>query len=271
MNERAIFQTEADLCACFIATLQDIEGWTVYPETAGFDILAVYKTGHQLGVEAKLKLNSKVADQILPEDWDARYDAQAPDFRAVIVPVLTDASHGIARLLRIVGVQVWAPARDYVRRDNATAWTFQQALGADQRLKAAAYDEDARRLEPKRWKELGLSELAWHDWNPAKRCKLPEIVPHVPAGVPAPVQLTPWKIGALRVMADLEVDGFVTAKSVRAHGVDPRRFCASDGWLEPLGDGKWGRGKIPPFDQQHPEAYAQILASARRQREVAAA
>lgn len=271
--ERPIFQTEADLCACFIATLQGIDGWTVYPETAGFDILAVYKTGHQLGVEAKLKLNAKVADQILPDDWLARYDAQGPDFRAVIVPAVTDASGGIAKMLRILGVQVWTP--DLVSYSAATSeykrdWSFTRALGEEQITGRAAYDDEAR-VRADEWaikqgwrNDLALiTDLRWHDWNPAQRCDLPEIVPHVPAGVPAPVRLTPWKIGALRVMADLEVDGFVTAKSVRAHGVDPRRFCASDGWLEPLGDGKWGRGRIPAFDQQHPDAYAQILAKAR--------
>jgi len=264
---QAAFPNEAALCACFIDTLQSIDGWTAYPETAGFDILAVYKTGHQLGIEAKLKLNAKVADQIMPDEHAAHYGAGEPDFRAVIVPGLTDSSFGIAKLLRAFGVMVWAPSRDYVRRDNTTAWTFGQALGADRHLSAAAYDEEVRKLELERWKALMFSTLAWHDWNPAKRCALPEIVPHVPAGVPSPVQLTSWKIGALKVLADLEVDGFVTAKSVRAHGVDPRRFCAADGWLAPLGEGKWGRGKIPSFDQQHPEAYAQVLTAARSRRE----
>ncbi|KAG0755047.1 hypothetical protein G6F22_020740 [Rhizopus arrhizus] len=95
--------------------------------------------------------------------------------------------------------------------------------------------------------------------------------PPVAAGVPSPIQLTPWKIGALKVLADIELDGFTTAKGVRAHGIDPRRFCASDGWLQQLGDGRWGRGTIPAFDQQHPEAFAQVLAEARARRtEVAA-
>jgi hypothetical protein len=114
-------------------------------------------------------------------------------------------------------------------------------------------------------------DLAWFDSNPPQRCELPEIVPSVRAGVPAPLRLTPWKIGALRVLADLEIDGFVTARSVRAHSVDARCFCASDGWLVSTGEGRWARGTVPAFDQQHSEAYQQVLSEAREKRKAAAA
>lgn len=258
---KAAFPTEAALCDCFIESIKAIGGWTVYPETAGFDILCVYdKTGHQLGIEAKLQLNAKVADQILPDHYMG-FNAEGvagPDFRAVIVPCVTDANAGIARMLGILGVNVWAPHCGYGKP------TFDNALNPSRaRAKHTHYDTDDGPVRG--W------EMAWHDWNPPKRCALPEIVPQVRAGVPAPLQLTPWKIGALRVLADLELDGFVTAKSVRDHGVDARRFCASDGWLEQLGAGRWGRGKIPAFDQQHPEAYAEILAAAREAKQAAAA
>lgn len=272
---KVAFPSEAALCDCFIESLREIGGWTVYPETAGFDILAVYdKTGHQLGVEAKLKLNAKVADQILPEgqEWDV--SSPGPDFRAVIVPCITEASYGIAKMLGILGVQVWAPEEDYDYRSKPAEWAsrrvekvwhfcraldrhFCMGIGGNRRGQTDARQYDSSSGTLTGW------DLAWHDWNPPKRCELPEIVPQVRAGVPAPLQLTPWKIGALKVLADLELDGFVTAKSVRHHGVDSRRFCASDGWLESLGDGRWGRGRIPRFDEQHPEAYAEILATAR--------
>lgn len=271
---KAAFPSEADLCDCFIESIHAVGGWTVYPETARFDILAVYDaTGHQLGVEAKLQLNAKVADQIIPADsyWEA--GAPGPDFRAVIVPCITEASAGIARMLGILGVSVWAPDRNHRYRNGefAAFYTFVRAFGRHNHFSSKglvmgndrrAYDAEAGRLME--W------DSAWHDWNPPKRCELPEIVPMARAGVPAPIRLTPWKIGALRVMADLEIDGFVTAKSVRGHGVDARRFCASDGWLKQLGAGKWGRGTIPDFDHQHPEAFAQVLAEARAKREQAA-
>lgn len=269
---KAAFPTEAALCDCFLESLRAIGGWTAYPETAGFDILCVYdKTGHQLGIEAKLQLNAKVADQILPNHyaWD---DKQGPDFRAVIVPCITDANAGIAKMLDILGVQVWTPDRDQ-RWSNGPAreidsFNFVRAFGRNtyRNCHGEVVNVD-RRTHDTSAGPLMEWDMAWHDWNPPKRCELPEIVPQVRAGVPAPLQLTPWKIGALRVLAELEVDGFVTAKSVRDCGVDARRFCASDGWLESLGGGRWGRGRVPAFDQQHPEAYAEILAATKAKRD----
>lgn len=259
---KSTFPTEAALCDCFIASITKLGGWTVYPETAGFDILCVYdKTGHQLGIEAKLQLNAKVAAQILPGHYMG-YGAdgvEGPDFRAVIVPCLTDASAGISIMLSILGVMIWTPSE---RSLGSGVLDFDRALNPhDARDSRRNYDADQR---------LWPHDMAWHDWNPPRRCTLPEIVPLVRCGVPAPTQLTPWKIGALRVLADLELDGFVTAKSVRDHSVDARRFCAADGWLTSLGGGKWGRGKMPAFDQQHPEAYAQVLGEAKERRVAAA-
>lgn len=260
---KAAFPTEADLCDCFIASLRRLGGWTIYPETGGFDILAVYdSTGHQLGVEAKLQLNAKVADQILPNHYMGYGDAgvPGPDFRAVIVPALTDASEGIAKMLSILGVQVWTPDSAYDGKPSfdGSLDKHRNRHNPDRRL----YDSAAGDLM--HW------DMAWHDWNPPKRCCLPEIVPMVRAGVPAPLQLTPWKIGALRVMVLLHLDGYVTAKSVRDCGIDARRFCATDGWLHQLGNGRWGRGKLPAFDQQHPEAFAELLAKAVAERSKAA-
>lgn len=252
------FPTESALCDCFIASMREIGGWTVYPETAGFDILCVYDaTGHQLAVEAKLQLNAKVAQQILPGHYMGfgESDVAGPDYRAVIVPAITEASAGIGEMLGILGVQVWTPSKDYRASNESyeTFLSFRAALnkyGHDRYVDRRLYDGASGDLQ---W------EVAWHDWNPPRRCELPDMVPSVRAGVPSPIKLTPWKIGALRVLADLEVHGFVTAKSVRERGVDARRFCAADGWLEPLGNGRWGMGHIPRFDQQHPKEYAEIL------------
>ena len=255
---KALFPTEAALCQAFAADMEQLGGWEFYPETAGFDMLFVYKaTGHQLGVEAKLALNAKVADQILPHHYYGGSDG--PDFRAVVVPYVGDASEGIAKMLGILGVMVWAP-HDY-RNDGKPS--FEYALNpSGSRHSHRMYDTT---------QELHSWDMAWHDWNPAKRCTLPEFVPMVACGVPSPTRLTPWKVGALRVLADLQLDGFVTAKSVRECGVDARRFCASDGWLTSLGGGRWARGAIPAFDAQHPEAFAEILVQAKDAREKALA
>lgn len=255
---KALFPTEAALCNTFAADMARLGGWDFYPETAGFDMLFVYKTtGHQLGIEAKLALNAKVADQIIPHHYMGYGDSgvEGPDFRAVVVPYVGEASEGIAKMLGILGVMVWAPGTNY--RGGVD---FHGVLNKHCTAKPDRREYDTADGPLMNW------DMAWHDWNPAKRCTLPEFVPMVACGVPSPTQLTPWKVGALRVLAELQLDGFVTAKSVRDCGVDARRFCASDGWLESLGNGRWARGKIPAFDAQHPEAFASILEELRAKR-----
>lgn len=246
---KALFPKEEDLCRLFAREMEEL-GWVVYPETGGFDLLLVWpSTGHQLGVEAKLMLNAKVAEQIVPDDISTHSSAQhvGPDFRAVIVPALTASSLGIAKLLKILGVNVWDV------RDQGRGPSF---FGAVTSYEGQSQWEVSQHRMP------GF-DCAWFDFNPVARCPLPHIMPAVPAGVPSPVRLTPWKMGALKTLVDLELDGFVTAKSVRAHGIDPRRFCATDGWLKALGEGRWGKGNVPDFAAQHPQAYAQLLEEGR--------
>lgn len=113
MNEKKekVFPTEAALCEAFIRDVQAIRGWIVYPETAGFDILLVREdTGHQLGIEAKLRLNEKVIDQILPSDWSNLCNDEGPDWRAVLVP---EGSGSTVRLLQWAGVMVFTPRKTY--------------------------------------------------------------------------------------------------------------------------------------------------------------
>ncbi len=248
---KAAFPTEEMLCKLFVQDMEKL-GWTVYPESGGFDLLLVWEpTGHQLGVEAKLSLNAKVVDQIIPDDFSSfvtRAPA-GPDFRAVIVPSLTDASQGLAKALRVLGIQVW---------------DVQESGG-----KLSFHPSVCRYTQRAQWEQADMPsywDAYWHDFNPLERCPLPQFKPTVRAGVPAPILLSPWKVGALKVMADLQLDGFVTAHSVRQHGIDPRRFCSSDGWLRPLGNGKWGAGTAPRFDLQHPQEFAAVLELARQAR-----
>lgn len=225
MTRREVkFASEAELCAAF-CTWATRQGWTPYAETAGFDVLLVEKSGAQIGIEAKLRTNVKVIEQALPSCWDS--GEVGPDHRAILVP--DHPGEGIVTALAFVGVEVFYATSAHWRGDR-----FDFVRGNR------------------------LSEM--HDWNPARRCALPEFVPDVAAGVPAPVQLTKWKIGALRVLALLEIDGSVTKKEIAGAGIDPRRWCAGDNWLRVVGDGRYSRGDCPAFDQQHPDVYAKVRA-----------
>lgn len=224
------FATEADLCAAFSAWATG-EGWTVYPETGGFDLLLVDADHYQLGIEAKKQLNFKVCSQALPH----HYDHTGPDYRGILVG--TAPNPAAVALLAHCGLAVFFPQRAYGGR------TVQLTFSAD----ANSYYKHHL-----------------HDHNPRRRVELPEIIPDVPAGVPAPSTLSPWKIGALRILALLELRGFVTRDDFRRVGIDARRWCASDGWLTSLGSGKWGLGRAPDFRAQHPGPYAECLAWAQQ-------
>lgn len=227
------FATEAELCEAFAAWAK-VRGYTVYPETAGWDMLLVDKDGIQIGIQAKMDLNLKVIAQALSEGW--YHESRGPDHRAVLVPFERE---GIEPILARCGLGLFVPRSAIYTADegiHGLKWKF---------------DHD--------WGTVPL-----FDWNPSVRCTLPDFVPDVPAGVPSPRTLSPWKVGALRVLAILEVQGFVTRNDVRDCKNDPRRWCASDGWLAQLGNGRWGRAdKTPNLGEQHPEIYAQILAEQR--------
>ncbi|MGO4700270.1 hypothetical protein [Dyella sp. 2RAB6] len=225
MKREKRFESEEALCEAFASWARG-QGFTVYAETAGWDMLLVTDNGLQLGIEAKLALNLKVISQALGSLYSCV--SVGPDFRGILVPAGDPAVNAV---LAHCGISVFSPS---IRRGGN--WDFQRE---------------------------GHYEFELHDWNPIRRCDLPEYVPDVPAGVPAPRTLSPWKVGALRVLALLELHGFVTRDDVRRCRNDPRRWCASDGWLSPLGNGRWGPGTAPRFDQQHPDVYAQILAEAR--------
>lgn len=85
--------------------------------------------------------------------------------------------------------------------------------------------------------------------------------PGLPAGVPSPVKLTPWKEKALVILALMRRQGFITAKQIAAHGHNTTT------WTQPAGSKPaWltkgaVRGQsietehMPAFDNQHPELY----------------
>lgn len=236
-------KSEAELCDIFIREFNQVEGWRCYPEAAGFDVIVVHEDGRQIGVEAKMQLNAKVADQILPCHHDF-YGRPGPDYRMVIVSKITDASQGIVKMLDHLGVKVLVPRQSY-----------------DHRLKQHhTFD-----LEHKLLEVSGRPPYYdWYlfDWNPPERCTLPSMVTSLRAGIPSPIRLTPWKEKALMVVAQLRDQGFITSKQIAARGISVTVWTQSPGskpaWLRKgLVQGHWLETEhMPAFDRQHPEVYA---------------
>lgn len=231
-----MFATEAELVATWLAQLAKANRngkWLVYPETAGWDLLLVHEDGYQLGIEAKLSLNAKVLSQALSgsHSW---WREDGPDYRAVLVPEGKCQLH-MAELARALGIKV------LVCRKPDPYVTYS--------LELPTQDHD-------------YSSAAWPNWCPSERCKLPEYVPDVVAGVAGPVQLTPWKVKAIKLLIVLERRGYVTRADMRALKISPTRWCDHwHGFLTPGPGRQYLRGdRTPDLRAQHPTNWAQIEA-----------
>ncbi len=236
--------SEADLCSVFITNFSRMPGWTCYPEAGGFDILAVHEDGRQIGVQAKLTLNAKVAEQILPRERDDYNEKPGPDYRLVIVHKLSNASEGIARMLAMFGIQVITPRQS--RSSQGEVWTFGEFHNL---LEASGHASS-----------YGRQYL--FDWNPATRCAVPSVLQNLPAGVPSPIRITPWKEAAVKVLALLRKQGFITAKQIANFGIGVTTWTQPQGskqaWLaKGAVRGQWVETEfMPPYDIQHPELFA---------------
>ncbi len=232
------FATEAALCAAFIAALPPI--WVPYAETAGWDILLVRKAdGFQIGIQAKLRLNSAVIAQALE---DGRWDADCgPDCRAVLVP--HDDAGPFDKIAAYVGFTII----------RMSAGMPKYRIGESFRPELP--DEKHQFWTGNHWFEL----------LPTRRHALPEYVPDVAAGASAPVQLTNWKLAALKIAATVELRGYVTRADFKHHEIDYRRWLLpAYGWLHQE-DGRFVAGpRLSEFKAQHPRVYAEIIADAEK-------
>jgi hypothetical protein len=241
-----LFAKETDLCASFIEALGihnakvvasqnpnwDAHRWTSYAETAGWDILLVSKNdGTQIGIEAKLKLTVEVLNQALGDRWRGEY-VSGPDYRAVLVP--DDAvQNGIENLAAKLGVVVLTqrPPNQYQKDHH--------------------FSPNLPHIGPTGWGH------EWPNWLPHHREKLPEYVPDVCAGDAAPLQLSDWKIQALKIQAIL-AERPVLRTDFTALKINMSRWTQF--WLTKTPQGWVQNNKTPDFAALHPSIYAQVLA-----------
>jgi len=226
------FRTEADLCAAFISAVP--KTWVAYPETAGWDILLVRgKDGYQIGVQAKLKLNAKVLAQAV----EGYYPVETgPDYRAVLVP--SGEWNDLTALAPYCGITVigMLPPDSYV--SHYSNW-FSPSLPADDRYL--------------------YSSSEWHDRLPIKRHLLPEYVPDVVAGSSSPLQLTKWKIAAIKLMILLDHSGYLTRQDFKRVQIDIRRWIDGSGWLQASPQGFIAGPRCPDLKLQHPRVWDEIV------------
>lgn len=246
----AQFATEADLCAAFISQLP--AGWTAYPESGGFDILLSRNAdGAQVGIEAKLTLNAKVIEQIVPTNYSF-WEGRSVDFRAVLVP--WGRAGGLSRICFLLGITVlqmksrvlYQAEREYEIANYGRVYhpisKFKPEL-PESKEEAWYY-----------WRS------DWHDWCPERRIELPEYIPDVRAGASAPVQLSMWKISAIKLCIVLDRRGYVTASDFKHFKISPSRWTQH--FLERGAvRGQYIRGRYTPdYRPVHPVNFEQIEA-----------
>lgn len=231
------FATEVDLCRRFLEAIG--QDWTAYAETSGWDILLVRKDdGFQIGIEAKLKLNLHVISQAIESGSSYSAENTGPDCRAVLVP--DGEANGFDLIAGYIG------------------FTIIRVVASE--TKGYGRDVFSPRLPKLR---ESWSTRDWFECAPSKRHSLPEYVPDVSAGASAPLQLTAWKISAIKIAVTLEQRGYLTRADFKHHGIDYRRFIAPGYcWLK-VEDGRYIRGDhFPDFKVQHPKVYGEISADA---------
>lgn len=195
---------EAEVCTKF-KTLMEKIGWIVYPETSNWDLLCVGHEGIQIGIEAKGRANVQVLHQALHGDCFPGYRHQGPDFHAVLVPECAPEFRTIANQLKLL-------CFDLKYAENNTEHFFM-------RLSDLSYDNS-------------------RCWNHIKPCWTPPFKVEVPAGVPSPERVTPWKINAVKVCLRLEEQGYVTTRDFREFGVSFSQY-----WRHKLRN--YGRTQVP--------------------------
>lgn len=250
-NTAATFAKETDLCSTFLECLPD--GWTPYPETGGFDILLVRdEDGFQIGIEAKLRLNAKVVDQVIEGISYRAAAAPGPDCRAVLVP--SNATANLHNICDALGVTVIRLRCDIQRTDGKIdRWGNMVRIGEGSH--SYAFSPQLPRLGDHDWLTDG-----WFERCPALRVDLPDWVPDVVAGDKSPVSLTAWKVKAIKIVITLQKRGYVTRKDFKHFEISMSIWSQSS-WLVRDGNGGWIAGpNMPDLRGQHPVNFAEIEA-----------
>lgn len=175
--------TEADLCEAFIVAARAAD-WTVYPEQGHWDIL-LQRRGIQVGIQAKLVADTHMLVQALPRP--IRMAGQpGPHYRAVLF------GRGAGRTEK---ARMRQRSEIYTLAKNLRLLVLQQPMVGRSWLFRLS-DSNLRPL-------FGQAEVDWryYRWRPDTPVWVPDFVPDLPAGVPAPRSVTPWALAACELEA----------------------------------------------------------------------
>lgn len=198
----APFASEAALCEVLREAAARL-GWAFYPEMGGWDALLVLDDETQVGIQAKLRANVDVlAQSIVP----AR--RVGPDIHAVLVPTCSRAFRDVAAELGVAVIvgDVLRRARSMDAEDGFAEWTSVGYLRT-------------------------VVEKAPRSTHLPGRCWLPPFVPEGLAGVPAPRSVSPWRVAAAKLCAEIREGLEPTNALLRERGMSPSTWYQ---WLDPI-------------------------------------
>lgn len=212
--------SEADLCAEFRGWAKE-RGFLTYPEVSDWDLVLVPSAqavtphhhfglegtelpqGCQFVVQAKLLGNVDVLHQAVT--------TRGGNYRIVLVRRASNDFIELAAHLGLITV---------VRETCRRTWPGGKLA----------------------WEQCPRGFLVYAGFSPkdwAQRpLKLPPIEVDLPAGMPAPKQLTQWRVKALKLCRILNQRGYLTTEDFKAQGVNPQRW--RELWLQDSGE-KEGR------------------------------
>jgi hypothetical protein len=242
------FKTEAELCAAFIRFAKSLQ-WTAYPECCGWDILMVRDDGCQLGVQAKLKPTLEVLAQATR---CLCHPKAGPDYCAILVPGESRKEH-----------YDWWNGRTPYSRGVGRQQSFRTFTDVCRALKLVTIYRDAGK-----WK---FDLYDFHRQTFEARHELPKYIPDVIAGAPCPIQLTDWKIKAIRLCRTLRHRGYLTSADFKAEAISAQRWLnrwivGGHVWKDAeaphvRGNREWRYTALPGTrlpDEDHPVVSAQI-------------
>jgi hypothetical protein len=197
------WESEEKLCQAFIDYAKG-HGWTIYPEQGSWDILLVRK-GIQIGVQAKKVASVHMLLQALPTSvGKASYGKKGPQYRAVLYGRASGRTEkarrehnneiiALAMRLRLLVIKPPLIGQEWVSpRDNASFSTLGRFSTFNSQI---------------RWKH--------YHWRPEELEWVPPFVPDLPAGVPSPQSVGPWKIAAIKMEQLHDECGFVCLTDAR--------------------------------------------------------
>jgi len=178
------YKLENELCDVLIKYAR-ANGWKIYPETSGWDVLIVKDI--QIGIQAKLKDNIDVLAQAIEGKQSAgvnpKWANPAPNIRAVLVPRASREFKNVANALGVFVIEGLVKKRDSAGRKY--------------------WSKEISDLDKYKKKHLT---------SPIKLCWIPDVEINVPAGVKSPKSITEWKIKAVKLCFKLNKKGYLTSK-----------------------------------------------------------